>query len=360
MNVLVQEVDAILATLPEGVRQGLLAPTALQRLHAKFELQTSRATARLAEVLEDSDFLPGPELMRMFVTTAELLDRDTIAVWLVGRAAEVGASPAVAELMSYSKMTAFAAREVMVLDGVRVGQRLELENSVSLERLTLLQPTSFRDQFGDTPTPWQAPRDRAALVRTLDHPVILKRPDDCMPSSSLEMAQDETLGDVARLFTLLKGAAPVCIAQWWEHDPTIPSRSPTTGAGVTRGLEATFHHVDVDATAVTLLRHWITLARRCPPALLPVLRIALDRLTVMPRNDEEAQSIGRLSSAWLLRHYFFAGVARISQSLGSGWRQELLGSLDPHGPSASRSSPASVRCTTLGRKRCTTESYLAR
>jgi len=240
MKLLVSEVDEILAKLPEKVRQGLSSPKAIERLHAQLELRRSHVGAHLAELLKDSNVLPNPELMRVFVNTAELLDPDSIATWLVERAVAIGAAPAVAELVSYPTTRTLVAREVIVLDGVRVRESVELASGVRLERLASLQPTYFRDQFSES-LPWQAPRERAALVKTFDHPMILKRSEEPSPASVVAIAQDQTLSDVARLFTLLKGVAPVRIAHWWEHDPAIPSRSPTTGAGVTAGFEASFH-----------------------------------------------------------------------------------------------------------------------
>lgn len=305
MKVLVTEVDAILAKLSEDVRQGLSSTKSVARLAAQLELQRSRVCAGLVELLKDSSFLPNPELMRVFVNSAQVLDPASTANWLMERAVDIGASRAVDELVSYSTMKTFVAREVMVLDGVRVREGVDLATGVRLEPLTSLQRTSFRDQFSESLAPWQAPRERAALVRTFDHPVISKRPDDRIPDNILAMAQDEGLGDIARLFTLLKDVAPVCIAQWWEHDLTIPSRSPTTGAGVTGGFEASFRPFEVDANATQLLQHWISLAGACPPTLMSVLRIALDRLNAAKRRIgavDRSIELGVAAEALFLRY----------------------------------------------------------
>ncbi len=258
----------------------------------------------LAELLRDSGLLPNPELMRVFVYSATLLDPDSIATWLVERAAAIGGSNAVAELVSYTRAKSFVAREVIVLDGVRVSEGVELASGVRLQPLTSLQPTYFRDQFSESP-PWQPGRERAALVRTFDHPVILKPADDPFPANILAIAQDQTLSDVARLFTLLEGVAPARVAHWWEHDLVIPSRSPTTGASVTAGFEASFHPFEVDGNAAELLRNWILLAQECPPTLWRVLRVVLDRLNAAKRRGgtvDRSIELGVAAEALFLRY----------------------------------------------------------
>lgn len=302
---LISEVDTILANLPERMRHRLSSPVALERLHAQLELRKSRAGARLAELLKASGLLPSPELMRVFVNTAQLLDADSIAAWLVERAADIGASPAVAELVSYSATTTFVAREVIVLDGVRVAGCVQLAADISLVPLTSLQPTLFRDQSSES-MPW-LPGDerRGALVRTFDHPVIFIGVDDPVPDNILAVAEDQRLHDVARLFTLFREAAPAVIARWWEHDPAIPSRFPTTGANVTAGFEASFHPFGIDEEATQQLREWISRAQACPGQLWSVLRIALDRLNAAKRRSsvvDRSIELGLAAEALFLRY----------------------------------------------------------
>jgi hypothetical protein len=305
MKLLVSEVDAILTKLPEKVRQGLSSPRALERLHAQLELRGSHVGAHLVELLENSSVLPNPELMRVFVNSAQTLDPDSIVGWLVERAVAIGALLAVAELESYSTISTFVAREVIVLDGIRVSNSLELARGVRLEPLASLQPTFFRDQFIESP-PWQPSSERrAALVRTFDHPVLLRRADDRIPDNILAIAQHQTLSDIARLFTLFKEAAPVRIARWWEHDLAIPSRSPTTGAGVTAGFEASFHPFEINGDAAQKLREWISRAQACPDQLRSVLRIVLDRLNAAKRRRnvvDRSIELGVAAEALFLRY----------------------------------------------------------
>ena len=304
MELLISEVHAILVKLPEGVREGLSSSKATEHVHAQLALRRSRLGDHLAELLRDSGLLPNPELMRVFVNTATLLDPDRIATWLVERAVGIGESTAVGELVSYSTAKSFVAIEVIVLDGVRVGEDVELASGVRLQSLTSLQPTYFRDQFSES-LPWQPGRERAALVRAFDHPVILNPADDRFPANILAIAQDQTLSDVARLFTLLKGVAPARVAHWWEHDLAIPSRSLTTGASVTAGFEASFHPFEVDRNAAELLRNWVLLVQECPPTLWRVLRVVLDRLNAAKRRSgtvDRSIELGVAAEALFLRY----------------------------------------------------------
>lgn len=305
MKLLVSEVDAILTKLPERVRQGLSSPRALERLHAQLDLRRSHACAHLVELLESSSVLPAPELMRVFVNSAQTLDSDSIAGWLVERAVAIGASSAVVELVSFSTASTFVAREVIVLDGIRVSDSVELAGDIRLMPLASLQSTSFRDQFSEGP-PWLFPSDRrVALVRSFEHPVILKRADDHSPDNTLAITQDQTLSDIARLFTLVKGAAPFRIAQWWEHDPAIPSRSPTTGAAVTAGFEASFLPFEINGDSAQKLREWISRAQACPDHLWSILRIALDRLNAAKRRKslvDRSIELGVAAEALFLRY----------------------------------------------------------
>lgn len=304
MERLASEVHAILTKLPDEVREGLSSSKAIERLHAQLALSRSRLSEHLAKLLRDSGLLPNPELMRVFVNTCTILDPEGIAIWLVERAVAIGGSAAVAELVSCSAAKSFVAREIIVLDGVRVREGVELASGVRLEPLTSLQPTDFRDQFSEGP-PWQPGYERAALVRTFDHPVILKAADDPFPANVLAIAQDQTLSDIARLFTLLKGVAPARVAHWWEHDFAIPSRTPTTAASVTAGFESIFHPFEVDGNAAERLRHWVPLAQGCPPALWRILRVALDRLNAAKRRRgmvNRSIELGVAAEALFLRY----------------------------------------------------------
>jgi len=110
------ETNAVLANLPESVRQGLSSPKSRDRLHAQLVLRTTHLSIGLANLLRDSPLLPSPWRMLVFVNTTTPLDPDTVATWLVERAAGIGASAAVADFASFTTAKNFAAREIIVPD----------------------------------------------------------------------------------------------------------------------------------------------------------------------------------------------------------------------------------------------------
>jgi hypothetical protein len=236
--------------------------------------------------------------MQVLVTSASRLDKDDIAIWLVARAIRVGEAAALDELVRYSTTSTVVVREVLVLDGVHARAGVELASRIRLEPLTSLQPSFFRAQ-------WHDPGRRAALVRSFDHDVVWKGDDDQLPPEMFEIAQDQTLADVARVFTLLKGAAPAVVAHWWEHDPSTPSRTPTSGASSTNGFEASFLPFEIEGTALDLIRSCSQKFQNCSPKLLRVLRVVLDRLNAAKRRSgavNRAIELGVAAEALFLRY----------------------------------------------------------
>ncbi|MCI0564942.1 MAG: HEPN domain-containing protein [Nitrososphaera sp.] len=304
MELLLKELLDVLAKLPQEIRSRLVSGQNVDRARAQLALRKSRLAVPLIPLIEKLNIATQGGSMRWFVNTATFLDANTIATWLIERAAFIGASDAVSELTAYSTAETFLAREILVLDGVTVDEPIELTSGTHLQPLASLQQTEFRDQFNEG-APWQPPRNRAALVRTFDHPVVLQHADTAAPKSLLDLAKDPGLHDVARIFTLMKGVAPVIVAQWWEHEPSLPSRTPTTGAHFTAGFESTFHASLIDSEAAEHLKEWIRLARDAPSSLWSVLRVVLDRLNAAKRRRavvDRSIELGIAAEALFLRY----------------------------------------------------------
>lgn len=304
MELLLKELLDVLAKLPQEIRSRLVSGQSVDRAHAQLALRKSRLAVPLIPLIERWNIATQDGSMQWFVNTATSFDADIIATWLIERAAFIGASDAVSELTAYSTSETFLAREILVLDGVTVDEPIELTSRTHLQPLASLQQTEFRDQFNEG-APWQRPRKRAALVRTFDHPVVIQHADSPGPKSLLDLAQNPDLHDVTRIFTLLKGVAPVIVAKWWEHDPSVPSLAPTTGAGSTAGFESTFHASPIDSEAAEHLKEWIRLARVVPSSLRSVLRVVLDRLNAAKRRSEVVNrsiELGIAAEALFLRY----------------------------------------------------------
>lgn len=304
MEPILKELEHVLANLPEGIRSGLLSDHIVERGQAQLALMQLQLAASLIPLVEQSDIATPSGSMRCFVNTASAVHADTVATWLIERAVSIGAPGAFSELTAYMAAESFSAREIIVLDGVSVDEKIELETDICLQPLASLQQTWFRDQF-NADAPFQRRRNRASLVRTFSHPLIFRGTDSPMPKVLATVAEDLVLGDVARLFSLMNGVAPVVVARWWEHDLSIPARSPTTGAQSTTGFESSFHESRIGPSEAGQLKEWIRLYRATPSTLWSTLRVVLDRLNAAKRRQSHVDrsiELGIAAEALFLRY----------------------------------------------------------